>query len=264
LKKIYLLLIGLIIIPAFSFAQNTSAGKDTVTTKSGLKYIVLKKGNGKKAVDGKEVSVNYRGYLLDGSEFDDSYKRGKPFKFILGEGKVIKGWDEGIALMHVGDKFRLIIPPSLGYGERGAGSTIPPNATLIFDTQLMGVSTPKPSIADTLLLTIFEKGIDSAVAQYHRLYKTQRNVYDFDEDQLNFLAYRFLRNKMLKQAIAVLKLNVETYPDSYNVYDSLGEAYLFEGKKELALKNYEKSLKLNPNNTNAEIMIKRIKDSTKK
>ena len=166
--------------------------------------------------------------------------------------------------MKVGDKFRLIIPPQLGYGERGAGSTIPPTATLIFDTQLMSVSTPKPSIADTLLLTIFEKGIDSAVAQYHMLYKTQRNVYDFDEDQLNFLAYRFMRNKMFKQAIAVLKLNIETYPDSYNVYDSLGEAYLMNGEKDLAIHNFEKSLKLNPNNVNAEVMIKRIKDSSNK
>jgi len=264
LKKIYLLIICLIIIPVLSFAQNTSAGKDTITTKDGLKYIILAKGSGEQAVAGKEVAVNYIGYLLDGSEFDNSYERGKPFKFILGEGKVIKGWDEGIALMHVGDKFRLIIPPQLGYGENGAGNTIPPNATLIFDTQLMSVSAPKLSIADTLLLTIFEKGIDSAVAQYHRLYKTQRNIYDFDEEQLNMLAYRFMRNGMFKQAIAMLKLNIETYPDSFNAYDSIGEAYLLEGEKDLALQCYEKSLKLNPNNTNAEIMIKRIKDSTKK
>ena len=101
MKRIYLLLISLFLLPVFSFPKNTSAGKDTVTTKSGLKYIVLKKGHGEKAAAGKEVSVNYIGYLLDGSEFDNSYKRGKPFKFILGEGKVIKGWDEGIALMHV-------------------------------------------------------------------------------------------------------------------------------------------------------------------
>ncbi len=264
LTKHFLMIIGLFLLPVFSFAQSTTTGKDTVTTNTGLKYIVLAKGNGEQAVAGKEVAVNYIGYLLDGSEFDNSYKRGKPFKFILGEGKVIKGWDEGIALMKVGDKFRLIIPPQLGYGTRGAGSAIPPNATLIFDTQLMSVSTPKPSIADTLLLTIFEKGIDSAVIQYHRLYKTQRNVYDFDEDQLNFLAYRFMRNKMFKQAIAVLKLNIETYPDSYNTYDSLGEAYLMDGEKDLALQNYEKSLKLNPNNTNAEVMIQRIKDSNSK
>ncbi len=264
MRKYFLIIICILISKLFTFAQTSSSLKDTVTTNSGLKYIILKKGSGEQAVVGKEVTVNYIGYLLDGSEFDNSYKRGEPLKFVLGEGKVIKGWDEGIALMHIGDKFRLIIPPQLGYGERGAGSVIPPNATLIFDTQLMSVSTPKPSIADTLLLTIFENGIDSAVAQYHMLYKTQRNVYDFDEDQLNILAYRFMRNGMFKQAIALLKLNIETYPDSYNAYDSMGEAYLLNGDKDLALQNYEKSLKLNPNNTNAEIMIKRIKDGINK
>ena len=106
-----------------------------------MKYIVIEKGNGLKAEAGKQVSVNYVGYLTDSTEFDNSYKRGNPIKFILGKGQVIKGWDEGIALMNVGDKLRLIIPPELGYGETGAGNgVIPPNATLIFDTQLMGVA----------------------------------------------------------------------------------------------------------------------------
>ena len=247
-------------IPVFAFVQTNPAPQDTVTTTSGLKYIVLEKGNGEQAVTGKEVAVNYVGKLLDGSEFDNSYKRGKPIKFVLGEGKVIKGWDEGIALMHVGDKFRLIIPPDLGYGERGAGNVIPPNATLIFDTQLLSVSEPKLSIADSLLPIIFEKGIDSAVAKYHELYKTQKDKYDFDQDQLNGLAYKFLQNKMFDNAIGLLKLNVETYPGDPNVYGFLGEAYMYKGDKESAIKSFEKSLQLNPKNTQIEDILKKLKE----
>jgi peptidylprolyl isomerase len=113
-------------------------GKDTVTTASGLKYIVVQKGAGAKAENGKMVSVHYTGYLQDGSTFDSSVERGEPFSFMLGAGQVIKGWDEGIALLNVGSKARLIIPYNLAYGERGQGP-IPPKATLIFDVELLDV-----------------------------------------------------------------------------------------------------------------------------
>ncbi len=118
------------------------AGKDTLTTASGLKYIVVSKTkdeNAAKAEAGKTVNVHYTGMLTDGRVFDSSVERGTPFQFALGQGQVIKGWDEGIALMQVGDKLRLIIPSELGYGANGSGGVIPPNATLIFDVELMGV-----------------------------------------------------------------------------------------------------------------------------
>jgi FKBP-type peptidyl-prolyl cis-trans isomerase len=89
---------------------------------------------------GKTVSVHYKGKLLDGTVFDSSYKRNQPFEFTLGTGQVIPGWDEGIQLLSVGDKARLVIPSNLGYGARGAGGVIPPDATLIFDVELIGVS----------------------------------------------------------------------------------------------------------------------------
>jgi peptidylprolyl isomerase len=113
-------------------------GKPT-TTPSGLEYWEIKKGTGKLAEKGKKVSVHYTGWLTDGKEFDSSRDAGEPIQFDLGTGQVIKGWDEGIAGMKVGGKRQLRIPPALGYGARGAGSAIPPNATLVFDVELMGV-----------------------------------------------------------------------------------------------------------------------------
>jgi len=108
-------------------------------TASGLYYVVEKEGTGARAVAGKTVSVHYTGTLADGKKFDSSYDRNQPITFVLGQGQVIKGWDEGIALMSVGAKYKLIIPSNLGYGANGAGGVIPPNATLVFDTELMDV-----------------------------------------------------------------------------------------------------------------------------
>ena len=108
-------------------------------TESGLRYKMIQKGSGKKAENGKTVSVHYTGQLEDGKVFDSSIPRKKPIEFPLGRGNVIEGWDEGIALLQVGDKARFVIPSHLGYGSRGAGGAIPPNATLIFDVELMDV-----------------------------------------------------------------------------------------------------------------------------
>jgi len=109
------------------------------STDSGLRYQILQKGNGAKAEKGKTVSVHYKGQLPDGTVFDSSYKRNQPIDFPLGMGQVIAGWDEGISLLKVGDKARFVIPSDLGYGSRGAGGVIPPDATLIFDVELMNV-----------------------------------------------------------------------------------------------------------------------------
>ncbi len=108
-------------------------------TASGLEYIEIEAGTGEQAVAGKTVSVHYTGKLQSGKVFDSSKTRGVPIEFALGAGRVIKGWDEGIALMKVGGKAQLVIPPELGYGARGAGGVIPPNATLIFDVELVSV-----------------------------------------------------------------------------------------------------------------------------
>lgn len=108
-------------------------------TESGLRYKLIQKGDGTKAEKGKKVSVHYEGSLVDGQVFDSSYRRNSPIDFQLGVGQVIPGWDEGIALLQVGDKARFVIPSNLAYGSAGAGGVIPPDATLIFDVELMKV-----------------------------------------------------------------------------------------------------------------------------
>lgn len=127
-------------------AEGTSGAVSNTTATGGasqevtdLKIEELQVGNGAEATAGKVVSVHYTGWLTDGRKFDSSVDRGEPFEFPLGAGQVIQGWDKGVAGMKVGGKRKLTIPPHLGYGERGAGNVIPPNATLVFDVELLGV-----------------------------------------------------------------------------------------------------------------------------
>ena len=113
--------------------------KDYITTDSGLKYYDFEEGTGDSPNPGDMVSVHYTGWLEDGTKFDSSLDRGAPFRFPVGMGQVIPGWDEGVATMKVGGKRQLLIPPELGYGEKGAGDAIPPNATLIFEVELLDI-----------------------------------------------------------------------------------------------------------------------------
>lgn len=133
------------ILGVFIMSMNdVSADTKTVTTASGLRYVDTVIGSGAEAKSGQQVSVHYTGWLLEsgdakGNKFDSSVDRGQPFRFGLGAGQVIKGWDEGVAGMKVGGKRTLLIPPGLGYGARGAGGAIPPNTNLMFDVELLGV-----------------------------------------------------------------------------------------------------------------------------
>lgn len=118
--------------------MENSAAEDIITTPSGLQYVDLQEGTGTPPKTGQTVSVHYTGTLEDGTKFDSSRDRQQPLKFRIGVGQVIKGWDEGVGSMKVGGRRKLIIPPELGYGARGIGP-IPPNSTLIFDVELLGV-----------------------------------------------------------------------------------------------------------------------------
>jgi peptidylprolyl isomerase len=138
-----LALAAILLLAACSGSSGSSgaAGKGGAmqTTPSGLQYEDLTVGNGPSPQAGQTVSVHYTGWLDDGKKFDSSLDRGQPFEFPLGQGRVIKGWDEGVATMKVGGKRRLVIPPALGYGAQGFPGAIPPNSRLTFEVELLGV-----------------------------------------------------------------------------------------------------------------------------
>ncbi|MGB0572604.1 MAG: FKBP-type peptidyl-prolyl cis-trans isomerase [Alphaproteobacteria bacterium] len=144
LNRLQHLLTAMLLAAAMVFIMpNDSNAQDTVTTSSGLRYIDNAPGAGEKAKAGDNVVVHYTGWLYvdgeKGSKFDSSVDRNQPFNFPLGASRVISGWDEGVAGMRPGGKRTLIIPPALGYGARGAGGVIPPNATLMFDVELIEI-----------------------------------------------------------------------------------------------------------------------------
>lgn len=136
------IIITLALMPALGVGGTMTASDkvgNEITTPSGLTYVDQVVGTGDLAVAGQTATVHYTGWLTTGQKFDSSVDRGQPFSFPLGAGRVIKGWDEGVQGMKVGGKRKLTIPADLGYGARGAGGVIPPNATLIFDVELLGV-----------------------------------------------------------------------------------------------------------------------------
>ena len=239
-------------------ARPAAPVRETVTTPSGLTYVVTSRGKGRRPKVGETVLVHYTGTLTDGTRFDSSQDSKEPIAFPLGMGTVIKGWDEGIAQLGIGDRAVLVIPPELGYGARGAGGgVIPPDATLVFVVTLVDIK--GEALSQVLMKTIEEHGIDAAVAEYRRLEAGGFSTVFVNENELNMLGYRLLKQQKNREAIAVLELNVEAYPQSANVYDSLAEAFMLNGDKERAVQNYEKSLALDPSNANAAMMLKKLK-----
>jgi len=144
------------------------AGRDTVTTPTGLQYIILEEGSGKQVESGMRVKVHYSGYLNNGDKFDSSVDRGEPIEIVLGKGQVIPGWDEGLTYLKVGGKARLVIPHQLAYGEEGRQPIIPPSATLIFDVEMIDaieVVRPKPFAVEGLTTERTRSGLEYVIVK---------------------------------------------------------------------------------------------------
>jgi hypothetical protein len=247
----------LLIVSFWMYIITVSAQNlDTITTDSGLKYFILNEGTGTKVEEGKEVVLHGIGTLENGEVFWETRESNSPFHFVTGTNSVIKGVEEGVSKMRVGDRWIFILPPEMAYGDKERGP-IPPNSTLIFDYEVLDVTNAKKAIIDTLHITIEEKGIDEALDLYIEFEK-EDGVYNFRSDQLNGLGYKLIAENKLDFAKVIFKLNAHKHPDDFNVWDSLGEMYMLLGEDKLAIESYKKSLELYSGNTNAVEMIKKL------
>jgi hypothetical protein len=252
----------------------TAQKNDTLTTASGMKYFFTKKGSGRLLKPGEVAVWHYTVTLADGSPLDDSRKKNIPLGEKIPSAHMIKGTNEALLLMHMGDRGVFILPPSLAYGQRGVDGRgilpdVPPNATLYFDMELVDVK--KAALLDTLQKTLYKQPIKDTstphVAKVIALYKEFKKkkfagMFTSDND-LNTIGYLLLTDHP-KESISIFLLNVEEYPKVSNVYDSLGEAYMAVNDFDKAILNYGKSLELDPGNTNATKMIKQMKEKRSK
>jgi len=264
MKKNLLTFIIICSLCGSAFAQQT----DTVTTSSGLKYFITHKGSGPAIIPGQLAICHYILTLTNGTKIDASRDRGAPFAVPVPSTQVIKGFNEALSLLHIGDRGIFILPYYLAYGEKGSGP-IPPKSTLIFDIEML--DTKARSLQMVLDSVLFEKPVTAdskpRMDEVLKAYKEQKKAKFKDlyvsENDLNSIGYELIK-KFPDDAVELFKLNVKMYPKSYNAYDSLGEGYMTAGNNKLAIKNYKKSLKLNPKNTNATDMIKKMETSTGK
>lgn len=253
------LLLGLTGMIPLAHAQAPALPDGMTTTATGLQYVITTKGSGAQPQPGQVVIAHYHGTFLDGKVFDSSVKRNEPFAFTLGKRQVIKGWDEAFALMRIGDKATLIIPPQLAYGDKQRGA-IPASSTLRFDVELLDI---KPlGLADVLADTIAADGIEAGRKRFDALKATKFDGVYVSESQLNGLGYRFMGKNQLPEALAVLQWAIELSPRSGNLYDSLGEVQLKAGQREAAIQSYERSLQLDPTNDNAKKALTQIRSDT--
>lgn len=241
------------------FAQKT----DTLTTASDIKYYFLKKGDGPALKPGWLAIWHYQLNLVDGTKIDASRDRGAPLAAPYPSRGIIEGVTEALSLMHIGDRAIFVVPSSLGYGDKGWGTTIPPKSTLVFDMELL--ANKEKSLGTVLDSVLFGKPVTDTTKIYAKeaidTYKALKKQHFKDlwvsEDDLNTLGYEIMK-KFPKEAVEFLKLNAQLYPKSWNVYDSLGDGYMALGNNKLALKNYQIAVKLDPQDSNGLEMIKKL------
>ncbi len=258
-------LAGLTLMVALAIVQTrapaAAAPAEMTTTASGLTYMIPSHGTGAPPKAGQVVVAHYVGSLQSsGRKFDSSRDRGEPFAFTLGKGRVIRGWDEGFALLRIGDKATLIVPPELAYGDRQRGP-IPANSTLRFEVELLDIK--EHALADALQETLDAAGVEPAQRRFEELRAAKFDGLYVSESQLNGLGYARLRLRRVAEAITVFQWNVALFPQSTNVHDSLGEAYAKDGQRDLAIKSYERALALDPKNTNAAKALAELKAAPK-
>ena len=240
------------IVASAAFAADPPAQR----TASGLEYTITSHGTGPGVHDGQVIVAHYTGRLVDGKVFDSSLPRKQPIAFKLGAHQVIPGWEEGFALLHVGDKASFVIPPNLAYGEKGYPPVIPPNATLTFDVELVEVH--ERGLADALSQAIDAGGVPEAKKVYDGLIGTDFAGYYVSEGQLNGLGYRLMGKAKMDAAIAVLRWTTERFPQSANAFDSLGEALAKAGDRDGAIKSYRRALEIDPKFENAAKELERL------
>lgn len=248
--RLHLAIVGLAFVA--QAPASWAAGQDPEAPQSGVRVTIVEQGSGAKPEPGNVVIAHYVGTLDDGTVFDSSRKRGAPIAFTLAKGQVIKGWDEAFARLRVGDKAILVIPPELAYGPKQRGP-IPPNSLLHFEVELVDV---KPAaLADVIEETINARGSTAGLNRFQALKAIGFGPLYLSESQLNGLGYRYLGKNKLEEAVTVLSVVTELFPNSGNAADSLGEAYAKAGRMAMALKSYRRSLELDPTNRNAEAKI---------
>lgn len=226
---------------------------------SGAICIVMKRGTGKQPKLGQIVVLHATGLLHDGTEFYKRRTGADPDWMRLMPTKRPDGVIEALQLLHVGDTAIMIIPASLGYGTpTGPTGNVPPNSILTYLVEVLDVKSDL--VTSVMLNTIDASGVDEAVKQYRELRARGFPDLQMDEGQMNALGYRLLEGGNPSGAIKVLQLNAEAYPDSANVYDSLGEAYAKSGQRQEAMVNYKKALSIDPNMASSVKALKEIEN----
>ena len=220
-----------------------------------LRVDITTPGYGEEAKEGQVVIAHYTGTLEDGTVFDSSRERDEPFAFTLGRGQVIEGWDLAFAQLRVGDRATLTIAPELAYGDKDR-DPIPPGSTLIFDVELLDLK--DHALSDLLAELIEDEGVAAAEERFTELREEEFEGYFVSEAQLNMLGYRYLGKAEMDAALAIMEMNVSLHPTSGNTHDSLAEVYYNIGRREDSLREYRRSLDLDPSNTNAEKFIKEL------